>query len=242
MRILALLVFSLSAIAHAEFTVPALTGAVVDQAQILSPQAEEAIGTVTRQLWEKRGTQLQVLTVSSLEGLPIEEASIKVTDKWKLGDAKTDRGILLLIAPNEHQMRIEVGQGLEGELPDVTAQRIIREEITPHFKAGDYDSGVMAGVGAILRYSDPDFKAQPRQQVHRRKSGIGSLLFFLFLLLLMSLGGGRRRRSGLGGFLLGYGLGGGFGGRGGGSWGGGGGGGWSGGGGGFSGGGSSGSW
>jgi uncharacterized protein len=248
MRFLALVLFSLgAAVAAAEFKVPALSGPVVDEAGILGEGAERAIGSIARQLKQVRGTELAVVTVQTLDGMPIEQAALKIAEQWKLGDAKTDRGVLLLVAVADRRVRIEVGYGLEGELTDLATSRIIRELITPRFKTGDFETGIIAGVGGIMQYSDPDFRAkqasaaEPRGE--RRKSGLGSLIFFLILLFLMGLGGGGRRRSGIGGFLLGAAMGGAFrgGGGGGGSFGGGGGS-WGGGGGGFGGGGSSGSW
>lgn len=248
--------------AASEFRVPALTGPVVDGAGILSSDVATTMETGLRKLAGGGGTQINVLTVPSLGGLEIEQASIKVTDAWKLGGAKTDNGILLLVAPSERRVRIEVGQGLEGALTDAFSNRIIRDEITPEFKRGDYSQGVLNGVVAIVQHTDPNvdvnslFGEQRRVVTTTQRSqqvggyGIFKLIFFLILMMVIfggGRGGGRRSRfSPWAAGALGYGLGrggGGFGGGGG--WGGGssgGGGGWGGGGGGFSGGGASGGW
>lgn len=235
----------------ADFQVPPLTGPVVDQASMLSSATRESLSRYLHQLFERGGAQIQVATVPDLGGLSIEEASIKVTDQWKLGKKKEDRGVLLLFAPNEHKVRIEVGQGLEGELTDVTSNRIIREVIVPRMKEGSPDRAVIDGVLAIVHYTDPGLLEEAQQGMPSRSShfakggGLGRLftIFFWIIILLLFLrprGGG-----GVGGFMTGLLLGGmgrgggfgdgGFGGSGSG-------GGWSGGGGGFSGGGSSGSW
>lgn len=238
--------------AWAEFKVPQLTGPVVDEAHIIDAQTSQKIEAALRHLRQQGGSQITVLTVPSLEGLPIEQASIRVTDQWKLGGEKTDNGVLLLVAPKERKVRIEVGQGLEGVLTDADSKRIIAESITPLFRAGDYSSGVLVGVYQISRKTDPGIDLQPylegaaqdRMPVGQSsplKAGI--ILLFLILFFIFSAfgggGGGRRRGIHRGGYYYG---GGGWGGGGGGFGGRGGGGSWSGGGGGFSGGGASGDW
>lgn len=239
-----LVLAAVSVVAQSDFKVPALTGPVVDETGQLSASTKQSIEAALRSEVARGGPQIQVLILNSLQGLPVEEASIKVVEKWKLGSAKKDDGVLLLIAPNERKLRIEVGQGVEGNLPDVIASRIIREVMTPRLRAGDFEGAVRNGVGAILKYSRDqtlDLPAEPPQErrMKRSSSGFEKWIWIILILFFLIGGGGRRRRSGLGGFLLGAALGGmGRGGRGGF----GGGGGWSGGGGGFSGGGASGSW
>lgn len=238
----------LLASAQAQFAVPALTGPVVDQARMLSPQTEAKMSEFLRALRAAGGTQLQVLTVPDLGGLAIEEASIKVTDQWKLGSAKNDDGILLMVAAKERRVRIEVGQGREGVLPDVVASRIIRDVIVPRFREGNADQAITAGIFAILHYTDPEFLESSGVRAPRGERVLNispGLLFFIiicfFIFVMLPIGRLGRRRSiwrGTSGYG-GWNSGGGWGGFGGGF---GGGGGWSGGGGGFSGGGSSGGW
>ncbi len=239
-------------VAAEEFVVPQLTGPVVDQANFLSTDAQSKLDQFLRRHAERGGAQVQVAIVDSLAGLSIEEASIKIVDQWKLGEKKTDRGILLLVAPNERKVRIEVGQGLEGDLPDVVASRIIQEVITPYFKAGEKDRGVINGVMAIVRKTDPNL-SEPTSDVpgeqglldagdakdlllERMTKNWITILFWVIIFIVVVLRPRRRGIFGGGGFGGGGFGGGGFGGgsSGGGSW--------SGGGGGFSGGGSSGSW
>ena len=235
---------------------PSLTGPVVDEAGIIDSRTAQVLENGIRGLATSGGTQIQVLTVPSLGGLEIEQASIKVTDAWKLGGAKTDNGVLLLIAPNERKVRIEVGQGLEGSLTDAFSNRIIRDTITPAFRKGDFSGGILQGVSEIISKTDPTvdqrslFGERQERAVSRGGRSSSSLwikIFFGILLLMFIFGGrggGRRSRvspwaaGGLG-YALGRSSGGGWGGGGGF---GGGGGGWGGGGGGFSGGGASGGW
>lgn len=232
--------------------IPSLRAPINDEASILSGRAQRQLNDLLQAQWQRGGSQLAVLTIPSLEGMPIEEYSIKVVEAWKLGTAKKDNGVLLLLAMKDRKLRIEVGQGLEGSLPDAYARRIVDNVIVPRMKRGDYDDAVMAGVLSILEKTDPEFANQEQenfQSLERQQGRAGGKLrrfsdFFalgfalLIFLISLILSAGRRRR----GFLGGRGGGGwyGGGGFGGGSWGGGGG--FSGGGGGFSGGGSSGSW
>lgn len=236
-----------------EFQVPELTGPVVDEAGILDPDLIRFLSRGIRNLKASGGSQINVLTVSTLGRDSIEQASIKVTDKWKLGGEKSDNGILLLIAPSERKVRIEVGQGLEGSLTDAYSNRIIQDTILPAFRSGNYDQGVLSGVIEIIKKTDPNANVEELfkgGQTRTKAKSSGRWLFYLIgLIILISLfsggGGGRRRRGSFspwGAGALGYGLG--SLGGGGGGWGGGssGGGGWGGGGGGFSGGGASGGW
>jgi len=246
--------------AAAEFQVPPLRGAVNDDARMLSASARARIESALRALKDQAGTQLAVLTVESLGGETIEQASIRVTDQWQLGDEKRDDGVLMMIARDEQRIRIEVGQGLEGVLTDAWSRRIIDESMRPLFRAGDIDGGVTVGVFEIAQRTNPevDLRTQlagatrpgpPRRA--RGSGGIGGLfplLFFVLLLLMRSGSFGGHRRHGRylwGPTVIGSGIGMGMGrgaSFGAGGFGGGGFGGFSGGGGGFSGGGAAGGW
>jgi len=233
--------------AYAEFKIPPLRSAVTDVTGTLNPSFTEVMNTALLDLSRQTPTQFAVLIVPDLGGLPIENAAIQVVDKWKLGKDKSDRGLLLLIALKERKMRIEVGQGLEGEIPDAIAKRVIADVITPEFKEGPMEKGIYFGLQTLLARAEPGFSfqkyfnggAHTKRNVRSGHETPGWVVIIIVLLVLfaMMFGGGRRRRGfygGMGGF--------GGGGFGGGSWGGGSGGGFSGGGGGFSGGGASGSW
>lgn len=235
---------SASWFSHAEFQVPPLTGPVVDNAGLLSPGTRAKLDDFLHELKDSGGTQIQVVTVATLDGTPIEEAGIKLADAWKIGTAKVDDGVILLIAKSEHRVRIEVGKGREGDLPDIIASRIIREVIVPRMREGQPDRAIVDGVLAIVQRTDPKFSPATGSP-HKKLNGdtvqlILLLIFFMIFLLPLFFGRGGGRG---GGFW--YGPGGGWGG---GSFGGGGdgfgsgGGSWGGGGGGFSGGGASGDW
>lgn len=249
------------------FTVPPLTAPVVDQAGILSDSTEAKLNDLLVRLRQSGGSQLAVLTVNSLEGLEIEQASIKVVEAWKLGGSKNDDGVLLMVAPFERRIRIEVGYGKEGELPDALARRIIDEVIKPEFRQKQFDAGIIHGVNAMIQQTDPSFAIDGGIGVNRPRAltiksdwffalvVFGMLAAWLSPLLLLFVLSKVAEKVGLrpnnhvmttvSGRRIRRNYGGWSGGRtGGGGWSGGGGGfgGWSGGGGGFGGGGSSGSW
>jgi uncharacterized protein len=240
----------------AALTFPALTGRIVDQAGILSPEAEAAIEPKLVDLEAKSGIQLVVATVNSLEGEEIEPYANELFRNWKLGEADKNNGVLLLVAPNERRVRIEVGYGLEGTLTDALSKVIIANAITPRFKAGDFSGGVTRGVDdiiTVLTTDSSEWEARPDLRLDRRSETgppdwlliAGFFAFFtlfavspsfrrlvnnVLLALLVSSGSSRA-----GGYPRGRSSGGG-------SWGGGGGGGFSGGGGSSGGGGASGGW
>ncbi len=145
---LALLWFAQSAVPAAE--VPYLRGRVVDDAEILSAAARQRLARQLRAHEERTTNQVVVLTVPTLASASIEDYAIRVFEAWKLGQSGRDNGVLLVIAPQERRMRIEVGYGLEGDLTDAEAARIIRNVITPRFRDAAYDAGVEQGVTAII--------------------------------------------------------------------------------------------
>ena len=129
---------------------PSLTGRVVDQARVMSAQSRSDITAKSKSLEEKSGTQLVVATVSSLQGGDIETYANELFRSWKLGQADKNNGVLLLVAPNEHKVRIEVGYGLEGTLTDALSSMIISSAIIPRFKTGDFSGGIERGVDGII--------------------------------------------------------------------------------------------
>lgn len=228
-------------------SIPPLTGPVVDEAGILSSAERNAFESVLADLYRRTGKQIQVVILKSLEGDVLEDFSIRLAETYKIGNKKTGSGVILLLSMAEHDIRIEVGQGLEGELPDAYAGRIIQNIIVPEFKARNFVGGIALGLkgiaGAIGERLDLQAVGGYRSQGGRRLPlsheawvflMIVFILFFRFFPILFPL------------FFLGrggrYSGGGWFGGGSGGFSGGGFGGGWSGGGGGFSGGGASGKW
>lgn len=237
-------------VAFAAATFPALTGRVVDAAKILSPVMIADLERKLADLEQKSGIQLEVATVPSLEGEEIEPYANDLFRFWKLGEAKKDNGALLLIAPKERRVRIEVGYGLEGTLTDTISSLIIANAIAPRFKAGDFNGGVTRGVDDIITTLTTDSAEwKPRRPDMRAESdatlfdAIAPFLIILFVLFVFSR---ISRRTG-GSVIIpmgggGFGPGGGFGGGGFGGGGSSGGGGFSGGGGSSGGGGASGGW
>jgi uncharacterized protein len=220
---------------------------VHDEANVLSPETKVSLERVLEQERDSSSNQIAVLIVPSLNGESLEEFSLRVAEQWKLGTKEKDNGVLLFVAVNDRKVRIESGYGLEGVLTDALSSRIIRNEIAPRFREGDYDGGVQAGVAAIIRgikgeYVNDD--PAPRKKNSKRSPFI-TILILIIIFFLASRG--RRGGGGGGHWSSGRGWigpvgGGAFGGSSWGSGGGFGGGGSFGGGGGFGGGGSSGSW
>jgi uncharacterized protein len=129
---------------------PALTGRIVDQANIIPAQTRDAIEPKLADLETKSGIQLVVATVASLEGQEIEPYANELFRTWKLGEKTKSNGVLLLVAPNERRVRIEVGYGLEGTLTDALSKIIITNAIAPRFKTGDFNGGISRGVDDII--------------------------------------------------------------------------------------------
>jgi uncharacterized protein len=184
---------------------PPLTGRVVDQADIITPQARSDIETKLKDLEDKSGIQLVVATVKSLQGGDIETYANELFRAWKLGQSQKNNGVLLLVAPNEHKVRIEVGYGLEPVLTDAMSSVILQEQVLPKFRTGDVEGGVVAGTDAIIAQLDADpAQAQANVQAaaaqpvrHPNPIPVIFLLIFVFFILraLFSIG----RRGGGGG-------------------------------------------
>ena len=145
-----LLMGLLALAAHAQPAVPTLTGRVVDGADVLSSEVERTLTDMLAEHERATSNQVVVLTVPSLEGDTVEGFALRAFNEWGLGQADRDNGVLILIARDEREMRIEVGYGLEGALTDAEAGRIIRSEFVPAFRNGDYDGGTLAGASAVI--------------------------------------------------------------------------------------------
>ncbi len=145
-----IIAFALAVFPAFAIDVPFLTGRVTDNAQILSDETRKAVTANLKAHEEKTTNQIAVLTVPTLEGVSIEEYAVTVFNTWKLGQKGKDNGVLLIVAPKDRKLRIEVGYGLEGTMTDGIAGSIIRNAITPFFKNNDYDRGIDEGVRAII--------------------------------------------------------------------------------------------
>jgi uncharacterized protein len=167
--------------------VPPLRAHVNDYAGMVSAQTATQLEEALTRFEQTDSTQVVVVTIPSLEGENLEEFSIKVADVWKIGRAKIDNGVILLIVKNDRKVRIEVGRGLEGILTDLVSGRIIRNTIAPRFKQGDYDGGVVAGVAAIVDVIRGEYRAdQGAGQGRKTASPIFALLIFLFVALVFA--------------------------------------------------------
>jgi uncharacterized protein len=190
----ALIVCLVAGLAQA-FNLPPLTGRVVDQADIIPAETRTAIETRLKDLEDKSGIQLVVATVKTLQGGDIETFANDLFRAWKLGEAKRNNGVLLLVAPVEHKVRIEVGYGLEGTLTDALSSVIISSTIVPHFKASDYAGGIDRGVDAIIAVLTTDaseWHAKARVRSEDQQGLFGGLLpifmigvvLFLFIYII----------------------------------------------------------
>ncbi|MCK0098158.1 TPM domain-containing protein [Qipengyuania sp. S6317L1] len=191
------------ALAQPEF--PALTGRVVDTADIIPADVEAQLTAKLEALETQSQRQLVVATVPSLQGYDISDYGYQLGREWGLGDAQRNDGALLIVAPNERKVRIEVGYGLEGYLTDALSALIIQNEILPAFRDGDMPGGVVAGTDAIISQLvlPPDEAARVAQEATETRQSDGGFpfgfliwigfMFFFFVLPIMR-GAGRRRK------------------------------------------------
>ena len=175
-RWLACLALALAAGGAFAADVPYLTGRVVDNAEILAPATRDKLTAALKAHEDASTDQIAVLTVPTIAGEAIEQYATRVFDAWKLGQKGKDNGVLVIVVPKDRKMRIEVGYGLEGTLPDVAAARIIRNVMTPAFKAGDYDKGVGDGVDAIIAQLEGRAESAPASAPTASSSGAKSLV------------------------------------------------------------------
>jgi uncharacterized protein len=201
--------------------------AVGDYAKIIPPAQKQAINALAAELLQKTGASLVVATVPSLDGESIEQAAVQLFQKWGIGKKGEDKGVLLLVAPRERKMRIEVGYGLEGVLTDATSGAIRDQYMLPYFKKGKFGQGLLAGAAAaasvvaqsagVKLTGVPEVKIKPRS----RGLGIGGLfvvlIAFWFFMRVLGRRGGRGGRGGSGvlpaillGSMMGSSMGGGF--------------------------------
>ena len=225
-RLAVLVLFVWAGAALAAPTFPPLTGRVVDDAGILSPQAEAQLTQELANLETQTGRQLVVATLPDLQGYEIEDYGYQLLRTWGIGSKERNDGAILIVAPSERKVRIEVGYGLEDRLTDAQASVIINQVITPAFKAGNYKQGISDGVGAILQVLGGAPLAKPAyasgqgsgDDFMAEHPGVVVLLFILFVLVVAACqfygicnsGGGGSRSGGFGGGGFGGGGGGGF--------------------------------
>lgn len=174
-------------LAQAQVAVPPLSARVTDLTGTLSGEAVTRIETKLKDLETRKGSQIAVLIVPTTQPEEIEQYGIRVADEWKLGRKGVDDGAILLIAKNDRRMRIEVGRGLEGALPDITAKRIIAETVTPRFKLSDFDGGVEAGVDQMIGVVNGEPLPEPDKR-WEGSQGLGHLLPLLLVVVFVVSG------------------------------------------------------
>ena len=167
--------------------VPSLSGPVVDKAGILSRSESEKIENFLLDLDRKSKVQIAVLIIPSLEGESIEDYSMQVAEKWKLGDKEKDSGALLVVAVKDKKLRIEVGYGLEENLTDSRSGQIIRNFIAPQFRSGNYGEGIYDGIKAMAAYASEDESLLKEIAVSDEddEGGFPHILLFLIFAYLM---------------------------------------------------------
>jgi len=175
----------------AQIPVPPLKSRVTDLTNTLTADQRAALEAKLETFETRKGSQVAVLMVPTTQPEAIEQYSIRVVDQWKLGRKRVDDGVLLIIAKNDRKVRIEVGRGLEGALPDAIAKRIIDEVITPRFRENDFYGGITAGVDRILRVIEGEPLPPPKAQAQKRQGEGGGWfeLFFIGLILVTVVGG-----------------------------------------------------
>ena len=220
------LLFANNALAQNIIAKPNPATLVTDVAGVLTPEQKQALENKLVAIDDSSSNQIAVVIIPSLDGYPKEEYATKLFRDWGIGNKKTNNGVLLLIAVNDREIRIEVGYGLEGAIPDITALNIIDNDIKPAFKAGNYYEGIDQATDNIAKAAVGEYKVAKAKKSKSKSRGSGGFLIILiiiFLVLRNGRGGGGSNigRSGFSdvatGMLLGSLLGGG--GRGGGGWG-----------------------
>ena len=165
----------LLAVATLHAQLPAPSGAINDFADLLTTEQEQQLTTLVEEVEDATTAEIAVATVTSLDGMSVEEYAVRLFAQWGIGQADKDNGVLILVAPNDREMRIEVGYGLEGILPDGLAGQIVRETFTPAFRDGDYPRGIIDGatrVADVVRRNQP-LTPEQRAELDRANSGLG---------------------------------------------------------------------
>ena len=192
----ALLLVSLLAFAE-DRPIPALTGRVVDQTETLSAQEKRALEEKLHQFEQRKGSQIAVLITGTTYPEPIESYSIRVAEAWKIGRKGVSDGIVVVVAKSDRAMRLEVGYGLEGAIPDAMARRLIDEVFIPGFREGNFYEGLSAGIDRMIKVVD----GEPLPEVSQPNAGNGNpraieSYFVLFIVATLAFGGLLRRLLG----------------------------------------------
>ncbi|MEK6963686.1 MAG: TPM domain-containing protein, partial [Nanoarchaeota archaeon] len=177
-----LLCLTLTAYAYA---LPTYQGYVTDQAKLFSPAEQMQLEQVLTQIEQNTTAEVAVVTVDSLEGLAIEDYSIKLAEEWKVGKKDLDNGLIILIAPNERKYRVEVGYGLEGTLPDSLTGRLGREILVPAFRSNQYGQGVLELVKTLQGYLENNPEIISRHEVSTFNQIV---MWFIVMVFILNFG------------------------------------------------------
>ena len=187
--LLVLFLFAIPYWSVAQKAVPELWGQRIhDEAHVLRQETVDALEQQLKLYEDSTSNQIAILTIQSLDGEVLEEYSLKVAEAWKLGKKNKDNGVLLLIAVDDHKMRIEVGHGLEGVLTDAHSSRIIRNELTPNFRKSDYDAGLKAAVDAMIKSIGGEYSADGDGDEWSTTDILLLIGFILFFVLIIGYG------------------------------------------------------
>ncbi len=174
---------------------------VNDFAQVLSGEQKARLEQQLVAYDDSTSNQVAIVLIKTLDDYPIEEYALRLFREWGIGNKTTNNGVLILAAIDDHKVRIEVGYGLEGAIPDITASHIIREDIAPNFRAGKYYEGLAAAANSIIKAAAGEYKA-PEGYSNRRKKGvakgIGGTIVIIVLVIIIA---NRNRGGGGGGFM-----------------------------------------
>lgn len=197
---------ALSAASGSGIKVPAMNGPVNDNAGLINKSDEAKLSEYLNRINDKTGIQLAVLTIDSLEGNSIEAYSMAVCEAWQLGQKGEDNGVLLLVAFEDHEFRIEVGYGLEGTLTDMASGIILRNVITPYFKEGRYSTGILAGMQAIgiavapteagLMEGVPQTTVTSSDTADDGDAAVAAVVFFIIFMLILFSNARNKARAG----------------------------------------------
>jgi uncharacterized protein len=175
-----------SGLATAQIGVPPLKSRVTDLTGTLNAQQRSALEQTLAELEGRKGAQVAVLIVPSTQPETVDQYAVRVQESWKLGRKGVDDGVLLVVAKNDRKLRIEVGYGLEGALPDAIAKRIIEEDIVPRFKEGDFYGGIRAGTDRIMRVIEGEKLPPPRRSPAAAAKNLSpEWLFALFVFVVI---------------------------------------------------------
>ena len=172
------------------FAIPQLNDFVTDDAGILTPEEENSIFLLAKEVEQKTSVEIAIVTVNSLEGLNIEQYAVEIFEKNGIGKEDVDNGLLILIVPSERKYRIEVGYGLEGVLPDIKAREIGVNTLEPYFKNEKYGEGIYEAIKVIKGYIEQDESViseyQSRYEVREESSGWKWIYFIILVLIILS--------------------------------------------------------